>query len=182
MLYWLHLWLMRFYRFLAPFSQFSRKFPGRCEEKSKSGWKSGRFRDYSGRFGKLFKSLENRLGASPRGFESLHFRQKIRQVTTCRIFLSKPQAWHIITVRSAVYIISPFGAVSHHALACIFPAAWWYTTLRVGDIQCFALMIYTPLAWLGCDSSNPNKKGKNIFFIQVAGLVYHWRTVCGVYH
>ena len=37
--------------------------------------------------------------------------------------LSKPQAWHIIAARSAVHIISPFGAVSHHALACIFPAA-----------------------------------------------------------
>jgi len=39
------------------------------------------------------------------------------------LFLSKPQAWHIITARSVVHIISPFGAVSHHALACIFPAA-----------------------------------------------------------
>ena len=36
--------------------------------------------------------------------------------------LSKPQAWHIIAARSAVYIISPFGAVYHHAPACIFPA------------------------------------------------------------
>jgi len=45
-----------------------------------------------------------------------------------------------------VHIISPFGAVSHHALACIY--------LRLDDMQCFALMIYrnklrmiyTPLA------------------------------------
>ena len=37
--------------------------------------------------------------------------------------LSKPQAWHIIAARSAVHIISPFGAVSHHAPACILPAA-----------------------------------------------------------
>ena len=43
------------------------------------------------------------------------------------IFLSKPQAWHIITARSAVHIISPFGAVSHHAPACIH--------LRLDDIQ-----------------------------------------------
>ena len=50
-----------FQRFLAAFSQFSRKFPGRCEEKAKIGWKSRRIRDYSGRFGKLSKSLENRL-------------------------------------------------------------------------------------------------------------------------
>ena len=48
--------------------------------------------------------------------------------------LSKPQAWHIIDARSAVHIISPLGAVSHHATACIF--------LRLDDIQCFALMIY----------------------------------------
>ena len=50
------------------------------------------------------------------------------------IFLSKPQAWHIITVRSMVHIISPFGAVSHHALACIY--------LRLDDIQPYWLMIY----------------------------------------
>ena len=40
-----------------------------------------------------------------------------------RIFLSKPQAW---------YIISPFGAVSHHAPACIY--------LRLDDIQGYALI------------------------------------------
>ena len=37
--------------------------------------------------------------------------------------LSKPQEWYIIAARSAVHIISPCGAVSHHAPACIFPAA-----------------------------------------------------------
>ena len=51
-----------------------------------------------------------------------------------RIFLSKPQAWHIIAARSVVHIISPFGAVFHHAPACIF--------LRLDDIQHFVLMIY----------------------------------------
>ncbi len=50
------------------------------------------------------------------------------------LFLSKPQAWYIITARSAVYIISPFGAVYHHASACIL--------LRLDDIQCYALVIY----------------------------------------
>ena len=62
------------------------------------------------------------------------FAQKIRQVSTCRIFLSKPQAWHIITARSVVHIISPFGAVSHHAPACIL--------LQLDDIQPYGLMIY----------------------------------------
>ena len=83
----LHLRLCDFQRFLAGFSQFSRKFPGRCEEKSKSGWKSGRFRDYSGRFGKYPKSLENRLGASPRGFESLALRQEQTNPNTRRCLL-----------------------------------------------------------------------------------------------
>ena len=44
-----------------------------------------------------------------------------------------PQAWHIITARNVVHIISPFGAVSHHALACIY--------LRLDDIQHSVLMI-----------------------------------------
>ena len=48
--------------------------------------------------------------------------------------LSKPQAWYIIAARSAVYIISPLGAVSHHASACI--------PLRLDDIQTVGLMIY----------------------------------------
>ena len=67
------------------------------------------------------------------GSKSLMVHQKIRQVETCRIFLSKPQAWHIITSRSVVHIISPVGAVSHHAFACIY--------LRLDDIQNFVLMI-----------------------------------------
>ena len=72
-------------------------------------------------------------GAIACRFKSCHPHQKIRQVSTCRIFLSKPQAWHIITARSVVHIISPFGAVSHHALACIY--------LRLDDIQHFVLVI-----------------------------------------
>ena len=53
---------------------------------------------------------------------------------TAPFCLSKPQAWHIISAQRALHIISPCGAVSHHALACI--------DLRLDDIQCFALMIY----------------------------------------
>ena len=69
------------------------------------------------------------------------------------IFLSKPQAWHIITARSAVHIISLFGAVYHHASACIFlrlddilAKTEIYSRFYADDIQCFALMIYTPTA------------------------------------
>ena len=71
------------------------------------------------------------------------------------LFLSKPQAWHIITARSAVHIICPFGAVSHHALACISSPQGVYhhqrcILLRLDDIpqqvaddmQNFVLMIY----------------------------------------
>ena len=32
-------------------------------------------------------------------------------------------------------------------ISVYFPVAWWYTTFRVDDIQCFVLMIYTPSAW-----------------------------------
>ena len=49
------------------------------------------------------------------------------------LFLSKPQAWHIITARSVVHIISPFGDVSHHAPACIL--------LRLDEMQHCVLMI-----------------------------------------
>ena len=53
-----------------------------------------------------------------------------------RIFLSKPQAWHIIDARSAAYIIKGGIAalVYHHAPACIY--------LRLDDIQPYGLMIY----------------------------------------
>ena len=52
------------------------------------------------------------------------------------IFLSKPQAWYIITARSAVYITNNGRAVvvSHHASACIL--------LRIDYIQHFVLIPY----------------------------------------
>ena len=82
------------------------------------------------------------------------------------LFLFNPKDWHGITARSAVYIISPCGAVSHHASACILPAAWCkersdgIASLRA-SIQWSALMIYrnklrmiyTPSAWCGCKTS-----------------------------
>ena len=36
-------------------------------------------------------------GSEGRGFESHHPPQKNRQVSTCRFFLFKPQAWYVIT-------------------------------------------------------------------------------------
>ena len=66
---------------------------------------------------------------------------------------SPAQAWYIIAARSAVHIISPSGAVSHHASACInlrlddiLAKSEIYSRFCADDIQCFALMIYTPLA------------------------------------
>ena len=73
------------------------------------------------------------LTLASRWFESIYPSQKIRELCS-RIFLSKPQAWHIIDARSAAYIIKGASAlVSHHAPACIY--------LRLDDTQCFALMI-----------------------------------------
>ena len=69
------------------------------------------------------------------------------------LFLSKPQAWHIITARSVVHIISPFGAVSHHAPACIL--------LRLDEMQHFVLMI--------CNSFG-------IDDIQCFALIYFWKS------
>ena len=57
------------------------------------------------------------------------------------LFLSKPQAWYIITARSAVYIISPYGAVSHHASACISLRLDDMPQQVADDIQCDPLMI-----------------------------------------
>ena len=57
------------------------------------------------------------------------------------LFLSKPQAWHIITAQSAVHIISPFVAVYHHASACISLRLDDIPQQVADDIQCFALMI-----------------------------------------
>ena len=76
------------------------------------------------------------LGSGPRGhgFESRYSDQKIRQVSTCRIFLSKPT-----------------GLVYHHASACISsraatPPLYLITPsgvyiCRLDDIQNFVLMI-----------------------------------------
>ena len=64
----------------------------------------------------------------------ISIRQKKALAYASAFFLSKPQAWYIIDARSTAYIISPFGAVSHHAPACIY--------LRLDDIQIFGLMIY----------------------------------------
>jgi len=73
---------------------------------------------------------------------------KKRTKQSLRSFLSKPQAWYIIDARSAAYIISSFGAVSHHALAWILTVAWWYTKLKFWWYTIPSeLMISTPPAW-----------------------------------
>ena len=66
----------------------------------------------------------------------LYYEYKKYTLERVCIFLSKPQAWHIIIARSAVYITNNGRAVvvSHHASACIF--------LWLDDIQHFVLMIY----------------------------------------
>ena len=75
--------------------------------------------------------------------EQLHYATRHNFTAACRNFTIEIFAsmWYNIG-ESAVHIISPFGAVYHHASACIFPAAWWdttasrwwYTMLRIDDI------------------------------------------------
>ena len=78
----------------------------------------------------------HRNSATPRKRleKSLLLRQKIRQVETCRIFLSKPQAWHIITTQSCISSRAHCALVSYHAPACI--------SLRLDDMQHFVLITY----------------------------------------
>ena len=60
--------------------------------------------------------------------------------------------------------------VYHHrrcissAVGCIFFRNDDIQGFRLGDIQNFVLMIYTPLAWLGRYSSNPNKNWRKYLF------------------
>ena len=57
------------------------------------------------------------------------------------LFLSKPQAWHIIAARSAMHIISPCGAVSHHR-RCISSAVGCIP-FRNDDIQGLRLDLFS---------------------------------------
>jgi hypothetical protein len=62
---------------------------------------------------KLFaKRMQVRIPQVSRRVAKLpcHSDQKSR-IILIRLFLSKPQVWHIITARSVVHIISSFGAV-----------------------------------------------------------------------
>ena len=61
-------------------------------------------------------------------------------------FLSKPQDWYIIECITRLwrvihsYIISPYGAVSHHALACILLRLDDIQRQAVGDIHAFGVI------------------------------------------
>ena len=52
-------------------------------------------------------------------FKSCYPHQKSR-IILIRLFLSKPQVWHIITARSVVDIISPLGCISSCVRVHIF--------------------------------------------------------------
>ena len=62
------------------------------------------------------RALTRRVGSNPTFSANKKRTFVYQKFSFC---LSKPQAWYIIDARSAAYIISPFGAVSHHAPACI---------------------------------------------------------------
>jgi len=46
--------------------------------------------------------------------------QKIRQVSACRIFLSKPQAWYIFTRHACIVLSNRFHAVLRFRIAKLF--------------------------------------------------------------
>ena len=88
----------------------------------------------SSKQGEVFSYPSRRLGIDARrlaipSLRSLHHRAK------CGGYHQPLRGW--ISSRISVYP----------------SAAWWYTTLRVGDIQNYVLMIYTPRAWLGCENA-----------------------------
>ena len=95
----------------------------------------------------LFRSL---LTKNPRSSERGFFYPS-RRLGISSVFAS--------ISRKNEYLISPFGAVYHHALACIFlrlddilAKSEIYSRFCADDIQCFALMIYTTYAviWSEC--------------------------------
>ena len=66
------------------------------------------------------------------------------------IFLSKPQDWYIITVRSAVYIIRFDANISskrvyYQPQAVSFCGLMIYNSYGIGDIQHFVLIICTAM-------------------------------------
>ena len=91
---------------------------------------------------------------------------KNRQVSACRFFIQAAGLVYHWRTKCGVYHQGrQADLVSHHALACI--------SLRLDDIQCFALMIsrnklrmiYTPLAWFGTRQFKPNLKVVKISFL-----------------
>ena len=105
------------------------------------------------------------------GYRSGHNEAVLKTVcligTWVRIPHPPPTKKELLSTKSSFLFIQAAGLAYHHRAKCgvyhqqrqsrccissrasvYFPVAWWYTTLRVDDIQCFALMIYTPSAWL----------------------------------
>ena len=83
-------------------------------------------------------------------FDPLRLHQKIRQVSTCRIFLSiaKAMAYHQGRLVALVSHQS-VRAVYHHTFRCVSKmlSQWWYTKLCFDDMQFLAeLMIYKAYA------------------------------------
>ena len=107
---------------------------------------------------RVWRNWQTRWTQDPVGFpcrfNSCHPHQKSR-INRIRLFLSKSQTWYIIDARSAAYIISSFGAVYHHASACI--------SLRLDEIQHYVLVI--------CNSFGIDDiQGLRLDFIENIGL------------
>ena len=118
----------------------------------------------------LLAQLDRAFGYEPkgRGFESLRAHQKRSNFCKTKVTSFFIQAAGLAYHHDAVvYIISPFGAVSHHASACIL--------LRLDEMQHCVLMICNSFgiddiqgfALIGlqkCGIINTERRWKNAFF------------------
>ena len=79
-----------------------------------------------------------------------------------------------ISSRVSVHIIT---AGVYHQPQVVLLSQWWYTRLRLDDMQCSALMIYTPLGVIWVQIHR--LKRSNIFFIahshKISILSARWR-------
>ena len=92
-----------------------------------------------------------------RWFESNRVHQKFDKFRLVEFFIHCES--NGISSRVSVHFITE-GV--YHQPQVVLLSQWWYTRLRLDDMQCFAMMIYTPSAWF---DSNPSvKRVKYLFY------------------
>ena len=93
-------------------------------------------------------ALEMLCGETHPGFESLTLRQKIRQVSTCRIFLSKPTGLVYHHASACISSTRHSRVVYHHTEGVHSVGLMIYNLFEVDDMQFLAeLMIYNASHW-----------------------------------